>query len=590
MAPLASAQIEPLTALAFSILQNRGVYCLLLGSGLSRAAQIPTGWDITLDLVARLARVEGADDEPDLAAWYHAKYGKAPRYSDILDALAKTPDERRAILHAYIEPDQEDIEAGRKVPTKAHRAVAALVRDGFIRVTITTNFDRLLENALRDVGVEPTVITSEDDLKGAVPLVHSRCYVVKLHGDYLDTRIRNTESELGSYSKEIDGLLDRIFDEHGLLICGWSGDWDTALRAAIARTPSRRYPVYWAARGTPTGLATDLIAQRGAAIVPIVDADAFLTRLASMVNALGQGARAHPQSVAGALALAKKYCRDDKFDAEWHDFLSEEVAKFRTFVTGHDYPKGAADDARINALVGQIVGRTEIARRVALTSVRWGTRKAQQATAKAVTSLALSHTIGSGSYYWISLADFGASLSFTWAIAGAMANDDYVAVRRFMYAPFSTRSGSEVPAIDRLPPQTLENVDWKKLSGLERHKTPVSDFMYGLFQSEAADLLMNPADAEELFDRTEFLITLEFAHHRLQRMEKSGLWFWAPVGRYVWKGDDDGVAKRLTEIEQQLAADSPHLKAGLLGGTSESALAAVNAFRGFLKEIRGSLF
>jgi hypothetical protein len=66
----------------------------------------------------------------------------------------------------------------------------------------------------------------------------------------------------------------------------------------------------------------------------IVDADTFLTRLAKMVNALGQGARAHPQSVAGALALAKKYCRDDKFDAEWHEFLSEEVAKFRTFVTG----------------------------------------------------------------------------------------------------------------------------------------------------------------------------------------------------------------------------------------------------------------
>jgi hypothetical protein len=127
-----AAQIEPLTALAFSILQNRGVYCLLLGSGLSRAAQIPTGWEITLDLVARLARIEGADDEPDLAAWYHAKYGKDPRYSDILDAVAKTPDERRAILHGYIEPNQEDIEARRKVPTKAHRAVAALVRDGLI--------------------------------------------------------------------------------------------------------------------------------------------------------------------------------------------------------------------------------------------------------------------------------------------------------------------------------------------------------------------------------------------------------------------------------------------------------------------------
>jgi hypothetical protein len=40
--------IDPSTALAFSLFENKGVYALLLGSGLSRAAQIPTGWEITL--------------------------------------------------------------------------------------------------------------------------------------------------------------------------------------------------------------------------------------------------------------------------------------------------------------------------------------------------------------------------------------------------------------------------------------------------------------------------------------------------------------------------------------------------------------
>jgi hypothetical protein len=45
--------LDPITALAFSIFENKGVYALLLGSGLSSAAQIPTGWKITLDLVRR---------------------------------------------------------------------------------------------------------------------------------------------------------------------------------------------------------------------------------------------------------------------------------------------------------------------------------------------------------------------------------------------------------------------------------------------------------------------------------------------------------------------------------------------------------
>jgi hypothetical protein len=38
------------------------------------------------------------------------------------------------------------------------------VRGGYIRVIITTNFDRLMENVLGERGVEPTVVASVDAL------------------------------------------------------------------------------------------------------------------------------------------------------------------------------------------------------------------------------------------------------------------------------------------------------------------------------------------------------------------------------------------------------------------------------------------
>lgn len=41
------------TQLAFSMFENLGVYAVLLGSGVSRSAGIPTGWEITLELVRR---------------------------------------------------------------------------------------------------------------------------------------------------------------------------------------------------------------------------------------------------------------------------------------------------------------------------------------------------------------------------------------------------------------------------------------------------------------------------------------------------------------------------------------------------------
>ena len=83
--------IDSLTQLAFSIHSAKGVYALLLGSGISRASHIPTGWEVTLDLIRKLAAIEEQDCEPDPAAWYFQKFGKEPDYSDLLAELALTP-------------------------------------------------------------------------------------------------------------------------------------------------------------------------------------------------------------------------------------------------------------------------------------------------------------------------------------------------------------------------------------------------------------------------------------------------------------------------------------------------------------------
>jgi hypothetical protein len=70
--------IDPSTAIAFSLFENEGVYALLLGSGLSRPAQIPTGWEVTLDLIRRVAELDGVKGETDWAGWYRGKTGKEP--------------------------------------------------------------------------------------------------------------------------------------------------------------------------------------------------------------------------------------------------------------------------------------------------------------------------------------------------------------------------------------------------------------------------------------------------------------------------------------------------------------------------------
>lgn len=304
---------------------NKGVYAILFGSGLSRSAKIPTGWEITLDLAARLSKVLGEDCGEDAASWYETKFGKSPDYSELLDLLAKTPAERQQLLRQYWEPTEQERQEGAKLPSPAHRAIAELAAKGFVRVIITTNFDKLMESALQDAGVTPVVVSSPDHIKGAMPLIHTQCCVLKIHGDYLDTRILNTPDELSKYPKEMERLLDRVLDEFGLVVCGWSADWDVALRSAVTRAPSRRFSTYWASRGAPSKAATALIAHRSAYTVSINDADSFFVELQRQVQALEDYSRPHPMSTAAAVSSLKQYMSEPRFRIMHSDLISSEV-------------------------------------------------------------------------------------------------------------------------------------------------------------------------------------------------------------------------------------------------------------------------
>ena len=156
------------------------------------------------------------------------------------------------------------------------------------------------------------MISTPDAVEGAVPLVHQRCCVVKLHGDYLDTRIRNTPSELSEYDDRLNSLLDQIFDSFGLIVCGWSTQWDSALRAAIERCPTRRFTTYWTTRSKLGVQAQKLANQRSAQVIQIEGADSFFVRLAELIAALEESQRPHPASVQAAVALTKRYLSDHR--------------------------------------------------------------------------------------------------------------------------------------------------------------------------------------------------------------------------------------------------------------------------------------
>ena len=82
--------------------------------------------------------------------------------------------------------------------------MAQCALSGHVHLFLTTNFDRLLEKALDDVGIVPQVLSTPDSIDGAVPFGHTKCTVVKLNGDYMDTRVKNTPEELASNEPAVD--------------------------------------------------------------------------------------------------------------------------------------------------------------------------------------------------------------------------------------------------------------------------------------------------------------------------------------------------------------------------------------------------
>lgn len=547
---------DPLTHLSFAVSENKGIFAVLLGSGLSRTAEIPTGWEITLDLIRRVALAQGVTNQSDWARWYHETTGDEPNYSKLLEELASTPDERRAILHSYIEPTDEDRETKRKIPTAAHHALAEMVRAGYVRVIVTTNFDRLMENALREHGVESTVVASADALTGAEPLTHSACYLVKLHGDYKDARILNTDSELSSYPSGFNGLLDRIFDEHGLVICGWSGEWDHALRAALLRTPNRRYPVYWATRSELASGARELAEHRKARIIPIADADSFFKGLSQRVETLEQSRRQNPLSIELLVNSAKRYLAKPEYRIPLDELLTQETDRSLSLIESNKFTAGGSwnqDEFRMR--VRRYESAIEPLSRVAGVLGRWGDDGELPIMLDVIRTLHARATKADGGLtVWLDLRSYPAVLIFTAYGLGLVRTQRWAALHMLLSAPILLPHREPERMADLLFLQAWSGGKqdvWKQIEGLDRHKTPLSDHLLALMSEWGKSFAGLSPDFELMFERFEILGSLVYLESTSETELEQSLasrggdyspLSWMPVGRIGW---DSGNKTRL---------------------------------------------
>lgn len=277
--------IDPMGALTSSMHASPRLYAILVGSGMSRSAGQLGAWEILDQLIKSYAAAEGLDLESDGLSptdWWEQTIGESVDYSQVLEQLEPTRGGRQKRLATYFEVAS---------PSSAHQSLAKLCASGKVQVILTTNFDRLIEQALDEHDVHHQVV-NERSVTGMQPLVHRLVTVIKVNGDYLSLGMRNTSLELAKYTRWLDRTLREVLRDFGLIVVGWSGQWDIALRRLLQANSSRNYPMYWVAhQGEVCEEAQRLIDNRGAYQIDSNGADEFFADLVSHLDRLDQLAR-----------------------------------------------------------------------------------------------------------------------------------------------------------------------------------------------------------------------------------------------------------------------------------------------------------
>ncbi|KAF1078223.1 SIR2 family protein [Methanogenium sp. MK-MG] len=307
-------------------------YALLLGAGISVSAGLPTASDASGNMIREIAAgkdddwetvIPGGEKTEICLKWFEEEFGEKATFERLMRKLGITKDNRKDGLKKFIYPLDGDGNPISVPPTDAHRCIARLVKSGMISLIITTNFDTLLEDALREEKVRYEVITEESDVK-QMSVIPDRCRILKVNGDFERGTLRITPEDLKEYPENIETYLRHIFAEYGLVICGWSGIFDTRLLQILCANDITRYPIFWCLRDksvVPSVVCKAISPTR----IEINDADCFFTTVEVVLERFSRFEPRTTLSAAAAVKKVKDALRDPRPDLSVPDVINSEA-------------------------------------------------------------------------------------------------------------------------------------------------------------------------------------------------------------------------------------------------------------------------
>ena len=182
---------------------RKGKYILFLGAGASLSSGGKTTREIVKDVIERYE----LDSENQWEA-----------FCSFLRNIGGN--ERFSILSRYFNEME---------PSFGYEKLAKLIENGYFRLILTTNFDYMLEEALKKTKLVLSkdyficvVGAEKEDVLVRKLEDESMIRIVKLHGDYKTRILPFTEEETFKFEKKLEKCLKRVTKE-GIIFMGYSG-------------------------------------------------------------------------------------------------------------------------------------------------------------------------------------------------------------------------------------------------------------------------------------------------------------------------------------------------------------------------------
>ena len=183
---------------------------VFLGAGFSMAAGFPSSVSVAAMLAAKLREDRKAVDDPTasqldrVSEVFELTYGRPRLLTEVERFLKGAPD--------------DDI-------SPSHRLLASLIKHGFVRTVVTTNYDSLVEQACERLGVTINVVVDGSQLSAAAG---DGAVMYKIHGDFSHPElVALTPADLQgwNYREELRPMvtqLQALFEKSAVLFLGYS--------------------------------------------------------------------------------------------------------------------------------------------------------------------------------------------------------------------------------------------------------------------------------------------------------------------------------------------------------------------------------